>query len=192
MATIKLIKLLIKISMKVIFSINYSGYISILRSVLLLVKANILTLTQLGPYICFVMQADFDVRHGRYRVILRDDKQLADEFGVDPTTIYRYRKAFIKAGLLIEENGLTRVTNYYMFELNKVNKLAKLPIPRLQELFVKPQENFADIEQLIANSQTIQPAIAMQSFSVPSKGESLSSEFTEGDKVWINENVREE
>ncbi len=177
--------------MKVTFPVNYSGYISVLRSVLLLVKANILTLPQLGPYICFVMQADFDVRHGRYRIILRDDEQLANEFGVDPSTIYRYRKAFIKAGLLVEENGLTKVPNYYMFELDKVNKLAKLPVSQLQELFAKPQENFADIEQLIANSQTIQPAITVQSFNVPSKGKSFSQEFTEDDKVWIDENVKE-
>src|SRR3989344_6795384 len=105
MATINFLNLVIKISMKVTFTVNYSGYIPILRSILLLVKAKKITLPQLGLYICFVMQADFDVRHERYGTILRDDRQLAKEFGLNPTTVFRWRKEFIRAGLLTEENG---------------------------------------------------------------------------------------
>lgn len=173
--------------MKISFPINYSGYIPFLRSILFLVKADIISLPQLGFYICFVMQADFDRRHPHYRTILRDDKQLAKEFDLDPTTIYRYRKAFVKAGLLVEERGQTRVPNYFMFELDKVNKLARLPISTLQDLFVKPQEDFAEVELSIANMQNNQPEKAIQSSSFPSKDDSLSAD----DIDWINKNVKE-
>lgn len=173
--------------MKVTYPINYSGYVPILRSILLLVKGGTLSLSQLGLYICFIMQADFDIRHDRYRTILRDDKQLADEFGINLTTVWRGRKEFIKTGLLREEKGITKAPNYFMFELEKVKKLTKLPISKLHELFAYPRENFAEIEQFIANMQTDQPAIAPQSSIGPSKG----SSFSVKDMEWIDNNVKE-
>lgn len=108
--------------MRVTYPINYSGYIPLLRRVLLLVKSRILSLQELGLYISFVMQADFDTRHRNYRTILRDDRQLGKEFGLSPSTIFRYRKRFIYLGLLTEEDGLTKITNYRVFELDWVQR----------------------------------------------------------------------
>ncbi len=172
---------------KITFPVNYSVYIPLLRGVLFLVKSGVLPLAQLGPYVCFVMQADFDMRHPNYGVILRDDKQLSDDFGVSQTTIYRARKALIRAGLLIEKDGKTKIPNYYMFELEKVKKLTKAPHATLQKLFTTPQENISDIEEFIANMKDHQPEKPVQSSNVSSKGRSLSEE----DVDWINKNVKE-
>lgn len=137
--------------MKITYPINYSGYVPLLRRVMLLVRANILSLPQLGTYIYFVMQADFDPRHRNYRVILRDDQQLAKELHLSPTTIYRHRKELIKSGLLKEENGLTKITNYRIFELETVKRVAKIPHVNPEDLFLTPEEDFEIFEDFIAN-----------------------------------------
>lgn len=137
--------------MKIPYSVNYSGYIPLLRRVLLLVKANILPLSQLGPYICFVMQADFDPRHKHYRIILRDDQVIAKELGVSPTTIYRHRKALIKSGLLTEEDGLTKITNFRIYEQEAVKRIASIPHINPEDLFLTPEEDFDNFEDFIAN-----------------------------------------
>jgi len=173
--------------MKINYSTNYSGYIPVLRSVLLLVKAKVITLPQLAAYIYLVMQADFDTRHKYYAAILPDNKELAKEVNLDSTTIFRYRKDLIEKGLLTEKNGMTLVTNHYMFELGLVQKLAKLPPANLQELFAKPQENVADFESLIANLHNEQLQKTSQSFSVSSKGKSGSSAV---ERVLIKGEVR--
>jgi len=179
--------------MKISYLITYSGYIPVLRSILLLFKYKNLSLSQLGAYIYFVMQADFDNRHPHYGAILRDDKQLANEIGVSHTTIYRQRKNLIKAGLLTEKNNITFITNYHMFEFERVKKLVKLKLPNLQDLFTKPQEEMADLELSIANMQNCPLQKVDQSFNTSSKG-NLSSkpEFTEEDQKWIHNYVKED
>lgn len=137
--------------MKIPYSVNYSGYIPLLRRVLLLVKADILSLSQLGPYICFVMQADFDPRHKHYRVILRDDQQIAKELGVSSTTIYRHRKALINSGLLTEEDGLTKITNFRIYEQETVKRIASIPHINPEDLFLTPEEDFDNFEDFIAD-----------------------------------------
>lgn len=139
--------------MKVIYPINYKGYFPFLRNILRLVREDILSLQQLGFYMCFIAQVDFDPRHALYRVIIRDDEQIAKEFGINSTTVYRQRKKLIETGLLYEEDGYTKVTNYLMFELETVKKLAKVDIKNPENLFLVPQEDIADIETFIANLQ---------------------------------------
>lgn len=174
--------------MKIIYSVNYSGYIHVLRSILLLLKNNTLTFPQLGAYIFFVMQSDFDLRHKNYGVILRNDKQLAEEFNVNTTTIYRYRKVLIKKGLLIEKDGITKIVNYHLFHEKWIYKLAKCSSSSLLDLFTKTQENIAIFENLIANLQEIQPQKAAQRFNVPSS-EYVSSELSEADKEFIDKEL---
>lgn len=174
--------------MKIIYPFNYSGYIPVLRGMLLLVKTKTITLSQVGPYLCFVMQADFDSRHPHYRVVLRDDKQIAKEFDIDETTVYRYRKMLIKKGLLIREDGLTKIPNYYMFELDKVKKLTKISTSKLQEIFAKPKESFADIELFIAKTQSVQPQNNIQSSDVSYKGGVSSEEDIDLIREYFNEN----
>lgn len=138
-------------SIKVTYPINYSGYIPLLRRVLLLLKANILSLSELGTYIYFVMQADFDKTHSKYRVILRDDQQIADELGISSTTIYRHRKKLIKAGLLQEDGWYTKVTNYQIFKRETVNRISTIPYIKSEDLFLTPEEDFENFEDFIAN-----------------------------------------
>lgn len=131
--------------------INYAGYIPLARSILHLVRNNILNFSELGFLICFVMQADFDSKHRNYSIIQRDDKQLATEFGINSTTFYRHRSNLIKIGLLTEENGVIKVTNFPMFELDWVRKLIKLP-PHIQaNLFLEKDQTL--FQQTIANLQ---------------------------------------
>lgn len=139
--------------MNVKFDINYSGYIPILRGILLLLKTRTISVTQLGFYIFFVMQADFDPKHRYYRTIIRDDKQLAKISGVASTTIYRRRKELIEVGLLVEVDGVTKISNFELFELEWVKKNVKSPIPNLEELFVTPQQEYVENENYIANLQ---------------------------------------
>lgn len=139
--------------MNIKFAVNYSGYVPVLRGILLLLKAGVISLSQLGPYILFIMQADFDPRHKYYRVVIRDDRQLAKASGVASTTIYRHRKELIEAGLLIEENGVTKVTNFQLFELDWIKKNIKSTSGSLEELFVTPQQDFVENENEIANLQ---------------------------------------
>lgn len=135
------------------FAVNYSGYIPVLRSILLLVNSGVIPLSLLGSYIYFVMQADFDTRHKYYSVVLRDDEQLANAANVNPTTIYRHRKELIKAGLLLEEGKYTKVTNFGLFDFEVVKKLVKLPPANPQELFLIPQEILSNKGIFIANMQ---------------------------------------
>ncbi len=172
----------IKINMKISYPINYAGYFPIQRSILKLVSRRIIPLSQLGSYICFVSQADFDPRHRYYRTVLRDDSQIAAEFGINSTTIYRHRKDLIKAGLLAEEDEVTKITNYRMFELEWVQKLAKRSIINPEQLFLAAHDMTASFEDLIANLQKGQDQIATQSSNsnVSFKGNKFK------DSLWLD------
>ncbi|OQY69197.1 hypothetical protein B6D29_00080 [Microgenomates bacterium UTCPR1] len=168
--------------MKIKYPVNYSGYVPILRSVLLLPKTGIISISQLGIYICFIMQTSFDPRHRHYKAILRSDEQLANEFGVNKTTIYRARKALIKVGLLMVKADVTYVPNYYLFELDKVKKVTKLPIEKLHELFANPHKDFSELQQ-------DRPQKTDQNSTVSSN---VDTSFTDDDREWINKNLKED
>lgn len=168
--------------MKIKYLVNYSGYVPILRSVLLLPKTGIISISQLGIYLCFIMQTSFDARHRHYKAILRSDEQLANEFGVNKTTIYRARKALIKVGLLMEKANITYVPNYYLFELDKVKKITKFSSEKLHELFANPQKDFSKL-------QLDEPQKADQNFTVSSN---VGTSFTDDDREWINKYVKED
>lgn len=158
-------------NMKLKYKTNFTGYLPILRGIQLLLKNNTLNFTQLGAYICFAAQADFDRRHTNYRVILRDDYELAKEWGCSPSTVNRRRKELIHKGLLKQEDGLTKISNFYMFEMEWVKIFAKLPLPTLQVLFTKTQEEVAKEEFVIAKMKEKQLQRDTQSFNTSSKGE---------------------
>lgn len=170
--------------MKVIYPINYHGYFPFLRTILRLVRENVLSLQQLGFYMCFVAQVDFDPRHALYRVIIRDDEQIGKEFGINPTTVYRHRKQLIKAGLFYEEDGYTKVTNYLMFELETVKKVVKSDAKNPETLFLIPQENIADIESFIANLQEEQG----QNGYKDSNSNFSFKRNTSRDDLWLDKN----
>lgn len=181
-----------EIKMKIEYKTNYNGYIPVLRAIQYLLKKKIITISQLGYYICFVSQADFDNRHLNYAVILRDDKELAKEWHCDISTIYRNRRLLINKGLLEQKNGLTLVTNYHAFELEWVKIFAKLPPATLQSLFIIPQEEIANNPIVIAQMQKNQPQTSTQSSNNSSKGQLGVSNFEDIDIDEISEEIEGE
>lgn len=157
--------------MKIKHKTNFAGYFALLRGVQLLLKSNTLTFTELGVFICLVAQADFDSRHKYYQYIIRDDKEIATELGCNPSTINRHRKSLIQKGLLTEVDGLTKITNFHIFELEWAKVYAKFPSETLQSLFAKPHNIVAKEQTLIAKAQTKQDQKHTQSFNISSKGE---------------------
>ncbi|OGH14223.1 MAG: hypothetical protein A2687_05870 [Candidatus Levybacteria bacterium RIFCSPHIGHO2_01_FULL_38_26] len=115
--------------------------------------------------------------------MLRDDKQLAKEFGISPSTIFRYRKELIALGLLFEENGLTKITNFRTFELECVKKIAKVPYLSPEDLYLTPQEDFSDIESSIANLQERRDQKGYKASH--SKGSSKGN--TSKDSLWLDD-----
>lgn len=174
--------------MKVKYETNYAGYFTVLRGLFLLLQNKTLTLTQLGAYVFFVSQVDFDRRHKNYRAIIRDDEELAKQSGNNKSTIYRKRKELIKKGLLIEEDGVTKVANYYVFELEWSRELAKLPSSLLQTFFAKREEEIAEEPFIIEKMQRKQPQNRTQSSNLSSKGD---VGFSDGDIDYITESLED-
>lgn len=170
--------------MKLKYKTNFSGYLPILRGLLLLLKNHTLNFTQLGIYICLVSQVDFDDKHDNYKILIRDDAELAKEWGVDASTIYRHRRSLIKKGLFIERDGLTVLPNFHIFQLEWVKIFAKLPYSTLQTLFTELQEDIEKEQFFIAEVQKKQDQKDTQSFNVSSKGELSSSTK---DNSYVNE-----
>jgi hypothetical protein len=162
--------------MKIKFKANYSGYIPVLRAILYLLKDKTLNFTQLGAYIAFVMQADWYHKHQNYGLIIRDDYELAKEWGVSPSTVNRRRNELIEKGLLqVNADGITRVTNISIFELSMAKTYAKVTHPILQTFFAKTEDEVANEVQSIAEMLERQTQKGIQSSNISSKGELGSS-----------------
>ncbi len=172
--------------MKITYKPNFVGYISVLRGIQHLLNNPDFGFTQLGAYIAFVMQADFDRRHDNYRIIIRDDQVLAKAWGCSISTVHRRRKELIKLGLLTEKEGLTIVTNYHVFEREWIKIFAKFPTSIMKVLFATSQKQIENENYFIAEMQTRQPQKSDQSSNFPSKGElGLSDE----DISYINDSL---
>lgn len=169
--------------MKIKRKINYLGYFPVLRGIQLLLKNRTLSFAELGAYICFVSQVDFDRIHRTYGAIIRDDYELAEGWSCDASTVCRKRKVLIKKGLLQEKNGLTYVTNFYLFELTEVKSYAKFPIAVLQTFFEEPQDNLAKEQKINAKSQTDSLQKGIQSSKISSKGNSSLNEDISPDEI---------
>lgn len=177
--------------MKKNYKTNFAGYFPFLRATLYLLKNKTLNLTQLGAYVCLIAQADHDFRHEQYGVILRDDVEIAKALGLDKTTIFIHRKGLIKKGLLVNVNGLTKVPNFYLFDLRWTKGLVKAPYRFLQHLIENPQREIEDLQELIEKIQQAQLQIRPQSFNVPSKGNLSSFDTNPKDELDIDKIVKE-
>lgn len=166
--------------MKIKYKTNFKGYLPILRAIQLLLKNKTINFTQLGAYICLVSQADFDHRHSNFKVIIRDDQELAKEWSCSPTTVYRNRKHLIGVGLLDEEEGLTKVPNYFVFELEWVKVIAKLPPALIKSLFTESESSIAKRDFVIEELQKKKDQKPTQSSSISSKSDLSSSEGLRG------------
>jgi hypothetical protein len=151
------------------YKTNFNGYLPILRSIQHLLKDNSLNFSQLGAFICFVAQADWDKRHIHYTTIIRDDTELAREWGCSLSTVNRKRKELIKLGLLLEEDGLTKITNLQLFELDFIKKCAKIPPTITKTFFAKKNGEVALIVETLAETQANQLQNNPQSSNVSFK-----------------------
>lgn len=166
--------------MKIKYQTTFGGYMTVLRATLYLIKTKTLSFAEFGAYMALLSQADYDKRHKYYGVIIRDDYEIARELSCDPTTIYNHRKSLIKKGLFVEEDGLTKVPNFFAFELEWTKTLAKIPSAILQELFVKPQNGIDQLQEVIGKTQELLLQNKPQSFNTSSKGElNVSQDNTE-------------
>lgn len=152
--------------MKIDYKAYFKGYIRIFRCVQLLLGRKGLSFAELGAYLCFLMQADFDDRHRNYGYLLPDDKELASKFHFHESTIYRQRKNLIKQGLLIEEaNGNTKIVNPKMlFGKEFKSIMASGPPKNLVNLLIN-QELLSKNESDIAKTQNNQVQNDTQSFN---------------------------
>lgn len=155
--------------MNIKYRTNFSGYISLHRSIQLMLQGK-LDFTELGIYICFIMQADFDRRHKLYGCIIRDDEELAKSWNCSYDTVHRYKRKFVAKGLFLEKDGVVMVP-MYLFELDMVKSFARLPLERLRDLFVKPQFNFDPFQRELARLRDNQARNAAQSSTFSSKGD---------------------
>ncbi len=179
--------------MKIQYKPNFIGYISVLRGVQFLLNHPDFGFTQLGAYIAFVMQADFDRRHENYRVIIRDDQVLAKAWNCSISTVHRRRKELIKLGLLSEKNGLTIITNYYAFEKEWIKIFAKFPESIMKELFATLHTQIEKEDYFIAEMQRKSSQNSPQSSNFPSMGElGLSEEDIRDIEESLGESNKEE
>jgi len=144
--------------MKIKYKPKNTGYITIPRKIQGLLKCLKINFTNLGAYISFVCQADWDKRHTNYRAILADDDILANYWGYDISTVYRQRKKLIKVGLLEEKDGITFVKNLDIFNIRTTKALAKKEcnITDLHTYFVKSEKELAMVMFGIENMPEVQ------------------------------------
>lgn len=110
--------------MKINYDVTLNGFICIPRSIIPgLVKE--LGLSGLTKYLILVTQADFDPKHKNYSKIIRDDKEIGTKFGTSASTFYKSRKVLTKKGLLISEEGVSRVPSMEAFNSKMLISLTK-------------------------------------------------------------------
>lgn len=117
--------------MKIEIKINLTGSLPVPRAVSCLVNQRIITISDLGWYLLFVMQADFGHKYKTYGVVTKSDSILAQEINCNPTTVFKKRKKLIKVGLLKKLDKNTIVSAYELFTradktivpiINQINK----------------------------------------------------------------------
>lgn len=168
--------------MKIKYKTNFKGFVPVLRSIQLLLQDGTLNFTQLGAYVCFVSQADFDSKHSYYTVLIRDDYELAKAWGCSPSTVNRRRNELIQKGLLYEIDGVTRVTNFSLFEYSMIKTYAKVEPQLLKTFFAITIDEVAKKIESVAKMVNTQPQNTPQSFSDPSK-EDISLSTTDDNVV---------
>lgn len=140
--------------MKIKSKPSLKGYITLHRSIQTLLKDNIFDFTMFGAYIGFVLQADWDKKHPNYGCLLKTDSEIAGEWGVNPTTVWRKKNALVTKGFLnIRTDGLVHVTHINFFD-HKFNQLvAPIPFSPMQEVSAKQQEEVAEEQDIHAKPQ---------------------------------------
>ena len=129
--------------MKIKYKVNTKGYIVLQREIIGLLKQ--LSFAELGAYICFVTQADWDRKHELYAAITRDDTELADAFNCDYSTVRRMRKKLISKGLLKVIDEITYVKNLAMFDISTVKAIQKRQLSNVHSNFSKSETDFNKI-----------------------------------------------
>lgn len=154
----------------------YKGYIVIPRAVVLLFLSNTLQLLEFGTYLAFASECDWDKKHETYGCVNKTDKELADRWHLDISTIWRYKQKLLAKGLLVNHGKLVKIQHFELFDIGVAKRLASIPLATPQELFANLQNIIAKPQEDIANLQDYQDQNRPQSFNVSSKGDlSLSN-----------------
>ena len=172
--------------MKTNYMANYKGYITVPRTIQELLGSKLLTFAQLGAFIGFVMEADFDRRHQNYRAVIRDDGELAKAWGCSSSAVYRMRMALIRKGLMEHQNGMTKISNFLPFEKNCTKLIINKSSQQMQYILLKPQIEIEKALNISANMQNFQVQNDPQSSSV-SSNEELSVFINEMEEVLTNQ-----
>jgi hypothetical protein len=150
---------------------SLKGYLILARPIFKLIPEKGLSASQLFYYLYFVSQADWDRRHEQlYSCIIRDDNELAEGLKVNPSTVWRNKKALIECKLLKVKEGRTYINNLSLFEIGTVKSAIKADIANLQDYFAKPEDDLAKILMEIAETQETGVQNDGQSFKFPYKG----------------------
>lgn len=143
--------------MKIEIPINLKGSLPVPRAVTSLINQNLITISDLGWYLIFVMQADFGHKYKTYGVITKGDQIIANECGCNVTTVFKKRKKLIKVGLLKIKGKNTAISNYELFTRNDktiipiISKVIKEEDQKnlselffKKEIFLKKQQDFIE------------------------------------------------
>lgn len=123
-----------------------SGWFPLMRVLFKLLNSN-LTVTELGYYLLFVSQANFDTRHKHYTAILRDPDYIAKEFALSTSTVSRQRRNLQNKGLIKECKGTFYIRNMELFKTSDVQSLVKSnpDYLKIADLLSKMEDNIAKI-----------------------------------------------
>ena len=131
--------------MKNNIDVNISGYIALPRALLCYKKKNNLSFSEFCVYLCLIMQADFDKRHKRYGVIIREDAKIAELLNCDKTTIYKQKKKLLAKGFIRKEHDYYCINNFDVFDPSFLKEIIQLTDESLQKVFADPQQNIAKL-----------------------------------------------
>lgn len=137
--------------MKRIYKPNYKGFLILPRAIQFFFQNTALRPSDLGYFISFITQLDFDPRHELYTVLLRDDSQLATMWNVHQTTVSRQKKDLIEKGFLQQDQRGYLTSNLLPLFLSKNSSiLASLSETQMKAIFTNHQESPEELVNKIA------------------------------------------
>lgn len=192
------------------------GYYPTFRGKLLLLQTKKLTHQEYILYDASIILADWDKKHGdRYGVLNLPQSAIEYVLGCSKGFVSRYGKGLYKKGFWAKDSyGKTHVVGFELIETGLLKTITrKDKVVNLQNYVANKQSYDALLQQDIADKQLksskdegtfqgksvadLQPPRSISDL-VSFKGEysfrdkSLDSGLSEEDKLWINENIKEE
>lgn len=149
----------------------YKGYFPFLRAVILLFKTKKeINFNLLGSYLAFLIEADWDFKHLKYKYIEATDEELAEKWGCSLTTIWRKKKDLEQLGLLSKgRRKMTVVKHFELFERDVVNNLANVPFSNKDSFISVAEKEILKFHGKISKMKEKRVQEGLQSFKFSSK-----------------------